>query len=152
VTDDEDVPESGRGRSAYGPRALKMTGELADGWVPSFRGEVAPLVEMAGRLDAAIADAGRERKDVRRVLNINGTITDRASEGPLHGPVGQWTDELSRLSLEQGFDTFILWTEDDEQLPRFAEEVVPAVREQVSADSRSSPLASRAFSCLDVRK
>ena len=34
--------------------------------------------------------------------------------------------------VEHGFDTFVLWADGPDQLRRFAEEVVPAVREQVA--------------------
>jgi alkanesulfonate monooxygenase SsuD/methylene tetrahydromethanopterin reductase-like flavin-dependent oxidoreductase (luciferase family) len=43
----------------YGPRALRLAGRLADGWVPSFRGELQPLLEGVTRLDAGAAEAGR---------------------------------------------------------------------------------------------
>jgi len=43
----------------YGPRALAVCAQTADGWVPSFRGEVGPLAEMTARLDGEIAAAGR---------------------------------------------------------------------------------------------
>jgi alkanesulfonate monooxygenase SsuD/methylene tetrahydromethanopterin reductase-like flavin-dependent oxidoreductase (luciferase family) len=115
----------------YGPRALRLAGRVADGWVPSFRGELQPLLEMAARLDAGAAEAGRDPGAIRRVLNIGGAITDGASEGVLRGPVGQWTEELTALVVEHGFDTFVLWAEGREQLSRFAEEIVPAVRQQV---------------------
>ena len=29
-----------------GPRALKLTGQVADGWVPSFRGDLSKIAEM----------------------------------------------------------------------------------------------------------
>jgi alkanesulfonate monooxygenase SsuD/methylene tetrahydromethanopterin reductase-like flavin-dependent oxidoreductase (luciferase family) len=115
----------------YGPRALRLAGRVADGWVPSFRGELRPLLEMAARLDAGAAEAGRDPGAIRRVLNVGGAITDGASEGVLRGPVGQWTEELTALVVEHGFDTFVLWAEGREQLSRFAEEIVPAVRQQV---------------------
>jgi alkanesulfonate monooxygenase SsuD/methylene tetrahydromethanopterin reductase-like flavin-dependent oxidoreductase (luciferase family) len=115
----------------YGPRALRLAGRVADGWVPSFRGELQPLLEMAARLDAGAAEAGRDPGAIRRVLNVGGAITDGASEGVLRGPVGQWTEELTALVVEHGFDTFVLWAEGREQLSRFAEEIVPAVRQQV---------------------
>jgi alkanesulfonate monooxygenase SsuD/methylene tetrahydromethanopterin reductase-like flavin-dependent oxidoreductase (luciferase family) len=115
----------------HGPRALRLAGRVADGWVPSFRGDLPPLLEMAARLDAGAVEAGRDPGEIRRVLNIGGAITDGTSEGVLHGPVEQWTEELTALVIEHGFDTFVLWAEGREQLSRFAEEVVPAVREQV---------------------
>ena len=50
----------------------------------------------------------------------------------LRGPVAQWVEELTDLAVTYGFDTFILGAEGEDQLARFAEEVAPAVREQVS--------------------
>jgi alkanesulfonate monooxygenase SsuD/methylene tetrahydromethanopterin reductase-like flavin-dependent oxidoreductase (luciferase family) len=118
---------------AYGPRALKLTARHADGWVPSFRGEMEPIVEMTARIDDAIVQANRRPQDLRRVLNVNGSISEGATEGPLRGPVSQWIDELTDLVVVHGFDTFIFWSDDAAELPRFAEEVVPRVRERVSA-------------------
>jgi alkanesulfonate monooxygenase SsuD/methylene tetrahydromethanopterin reductase-like flavin-dependent oxidoreductase (luciferase family) len=118
---------------AYGPRALQLTGRLADGWVPSFRGDLQQIADMTARLDAAADDAGRDPASIRRILNIDGEITDGAASGPLRGPVDQWVDELTQLAIVQGFDTFILWAEGERQLERFAQEVVPAVRERVAA-------------------
>jgi len=118
---------------AYGPRALRQVARLADGWIPSFRGEVQPIAEMTKRLDDAIVKADRRPQDVRRILNVNGVITDGPSEGPLRGPVDQWADELTDFAVTHGFDTFVFWADGAEQLPRFANEVVPRVREQVAA-------------------
>ena len=118
----------------YGPRALKLAGQVADGWVPSFRGDLEKIAEMAKRLDNAAADAGRDPASIRRILNVNGTITDGSSNGMLQGPVHQWADEITDLAINYGFDTFIFWGESEEQLRKFAQEVVPAVRAQVSAN------------------
>ncbi|HKE53016.1 MAG TPA: LLM class flavin-dependent oxidoreductase [Actinomycetes bacterium] len=118
----------------YGPRALQLTARVADGWLPSFRGDLAKLIEITARLDRAAADAGRDPGDIRRLLNIGGAITDGASEGTLRGPVDQWVEELTDLAVGQGFDTFILWADGPEQLSRFAHEVMPAVRAQVATE------------------
>ena len=118
---------------AYGPRALQLTGRVADGWVPSFRGDLQQLADMAARVDDGVAEAGRDPATVRRILNVGGEITDGASAGRLRGPVDQWVDELTQLAVAHGFDTFILWAEGERQLARFAQEVVPAVRAQVAA-------------------
>jgi alkanesulfonate monooxygenase SsuD/methylene tetrahydromethanopterin reductase-like flavin-dependent oxidoreductase (luciferase family) len=118
----------------YGPRALRLTGRAADGWVPSYRGELQPLVDMTARLDEGAADAGRDPGEIRRVLNVGGAITDGASEGFLRGPAAQWVDDLTLLVVEHGFDTFVLWADGPDQLPRFAEEVVPALRAQVAKE------------------
>jgi alkanesulfonate monooxygenase SsuD/methylene tetrahydromethanopterin reductase-like flavin-dependent oxidoreductase (luciferase family) len=118
-----------------GPRALKLAGRVADGWVPSFRGDLAKVADMSKRLDDAAAEAGRDSASIRRILNVNGTITDGHSNGMLQGPVNQWADELTTLAISYGFDTFVFWGEGAGQLQRFAEEVVPAVRTQVAAES-----------------
>ena len=118
----------------YGPRALRLTGRLADGWVPSLRGDVTPLVEGSARLDEAAVEAGRDPADLRRVLNVNGQITGGDRGGLLRGPVEQWVDDLTDLVVGHGFDTFMFWAEQPGQLARFAEEVVPAVRSQVAAE------------------
>jgi alkanesulfonate monooxygenase SsuD/methylene tetrahydromethanopterin reductase-like flavin-dependent oxidoreductase (luciferase family) len=115
---------------AYGHRALELTARVADGWVPSFRGRLAPLADMSRRLDDAVAAAGRNPAELRRVLNVAGVITDGASDGPLRGPVEQWADELTELAVDYGFDTFIFWGEGVDQLERFGEEVIPATRQR----------------------
>jgi alkanesulfonate monooxygenase SsuD/methylene tetrahydromethanopterin reductase-like flavin-dependent oxidoreductase (luciferase family) len=117
----------------YGPRALRLTGRVADGWVPSFRGDVAPIAEMSARLDDAVAAAGRSPGDLRRVLNVNGAITSGPSEGPFRGPVDRWVEDISHLAVTHRFDTFVFWGEGEDQLDRFAQEVVPAAREAYAA-------------------
>jgi hypothetical protein len=92
------------------------------------------LSEGAARIDDAALAAGREPADIRRILNASGQITDGTRRGLLNGPVGQWIDEITDLAVGYGFDTFMFWGEGDDQLPRFAEEVVPAVRAQVVAE------------------
>jgi alkanesulfonate monooxygenase SsuD/methylene tetrahydromethanopterin reductase-like flavin-dependent oxidoreductase (luciferase family) len=120
-----------------GPRALTLTGRAADGWLPSSTW-VTPdrLPDLHARIDTAAVDAGRKASDIRRLYNVNGTITDGRSEGFLRGPAGQWADELTDLAVGSGMDTFVLWADGDQdlQLRRFAEEVVPAVRERVAEE------------------
>ena len=118
----------------YGPRALRLAGRLADGWVPSLRAEIAPLAEGSVRLDDAAAEAGRDPAEIRRVVNVNGQITGGTHHGLLRGPVDQWVDELTDMAVGYGFDTFMFWGEGEDQLPRFAEEVAPALRAQVAAE------------------
>jgi alkanesulfonate monooxygenase SsuD/methylene tetrahydromethanopterin reductase-like flavin-dependent oxidoreductase (luciferase family) len=122
----------------YGPRALRLTGRVADGWVPSLTGEISRLSEGSARLDDAAVQAGRDPAEIRRVVNVNGQITDGARLGLLRGPVDQWVDELTDLAVGYGFDTFMFWGEGEDQLPRFAEEVAPAVRSQVAAERAAS--------------
>jgi hypothetical protein len=117
-----------------GPRALKLAGQVADGWVPSFRGDLKKLAAMTKRLDDSAAEAGRDPRSIRRVLNVNGVITDGASNGMLQGPSSQWAEELTNLAITYKFDTFIFWGEGEDQLQRFAEEVIPATRAQGAAE------------------
>ena len=118
---------------AYGPRALRQVARIADGWIPSFRGEIEPIHEMTKRLDDAIVKAERRLVDVRRIMNVNGVITDGEYESPLRGPVDHWADQLTDFAVELGFDTFVFWADGADQLARFANEVMPRVREQVTA-------------------
>jgi len=118
----------------YGPRALKLAGQVADGWVPSFRGDLRKIADMTKRLDDAAEEAGRDPANLRRILNVNGAITDGASNGMFQGPPSQWAEKLTNLAITYKFDTFIFWGEGEGQLQRFAEEVVPAVRAQVTAE------------------
>jgi alkanesulfonate monooxygenase SsuD/methylene tetrahydromethanopterin reductase-like flavin-dependent oxidoreductase (luciferase family) len=128
------VPVHGMGIwvGAHGPRALRLTGRFADGWVPSIRSDVlARLGEMNARVDQGAAEAGRDPAAVRRVFNVYGSITDGRSEGFLNGPVEQWADELGSLVVDHRAQTIVFWGaggEGHEQLRRFAEEVVPATR------------------------
>lgn len=120
----------------YGPRALRLAGRAADGWVPSLRGDLGALAAMVGRLDEAAGLAARDPGDIRRILNVNGAITDGVSDGVLHGPVDQWVDQLTDLALVQGFDTFVLWSDGPGDRERLVEEVAPAVRGAVAAERR----------------
>jgi hypothetical protein len=85
-------------------------------------------------IDEGIQSAGRDPASVRRIYNVMGRISDGPSGDFLNGPVEQWVDELTTLSLDQGMDTYIFAPSGDpaEQIARFASEVIPAVREQVA--------------------
>jgi len=93
---------------SYGPRSLGLTGRLADGWLPSS--SYAPpqlLPEMQQRINDAALAADRRPQDIRRIYNVMGFITDGPLQGLLTGPVDYWVDELTRLAVEVGMDTFI---------------------------------------------
>jgi alkanesulfonate monooxygenase SsuD/methylene tetrahydromethanopterin reductase-like flavin-dependent oxidoreductase (luciferase family) len=113
------------------PRALALTGRMADGWVPSLSWatpELAP--ELARRVDEGAEAAGRDPSEIRRLYNISGTIVDGPTQGLLQGPPEHWIETLNGFAEELGFDTFIFWPADEPQaqLERFAQEIVPALR------------------------
>ncbi len=121
---------------ASGPKMLDLIGRKADGWVPSSA-YVTPerLLALRRMIDEGIQSAGRDPAAVRRIYNVMGRISDGPSGGFLDGPVEQWVDELTALTIEQGMDTYVFAPTGDpaEQIMRFANEVIPVVREQVAS-------------------
>ncbi|GAB2972061.1 LLM class flavin-dependent oxidoreductase [Amycolatopsis acidiphila] len=128
---------------AQGPKALALTGRIADGWaapIPSYLPyERWPAANAA--LDEAAIAAGRQPGDIRRIAQIAGEITDepgdvRAERGaePVRGTVEQWAALLSRVAMELPFTSFVFWPEHQtlEQVVRFGREVAPLVRETVA--------------------
>jgi alkanesulfonate monooxygenase SsuD/methylene tetrahydromethanopterin reductase-like flavin-dependent oxidoreductase (luciferase family) len=123
---------------AQGPKMLALTGRLADGWVPSSAWATPEkLPSFNDRIDEAAREFGREPSEIRRVYNVSGRIGQNR-KGFLYGPASYWVEELTRLTLEYGMDTFIFWPAEDQegQIGTFAEEVAPAVRESVSRERR----------------
>lgn len=113
------------------PRALALTGRLADGWVPSLTWATPDLVpDMNARIDAGAAEAGRDPAEIRRVYNVAGRIADGPVSGLLDGPPEHWIETLSGFASELGFDTFVFWPGEDQlaQAGRFAREVAPGLR------------------------
>ncbi|MGC5584938.1 LLM class flavin-dependent oxidoreductase [Ornithinimicrobium sp. W1665] len=128
---------------AYGPRMLRVTGRLADGWLPSM-GYLPPekLGEAGARIDRAATDAGRAPQDVVRLYNVHGRF-GRGS-GMLQGGPGDWAEQLAGLALEHGMSTFVLATDDPVAVQTFGQEVGPALRELVLAGRSSHVPAGRA--------
>ncbi|GAA3452620.1 LLM class flavin-dependent oxidoreductase [Dactylosporangium matsuzakiense] len=127
---------------AIKPRALALTGRVADGWLPSSP-YVPPeqLAESNRRIDEAAVAAGRRPEDIRRLYNIAGTFRGDGREF-LQGPPKVWVEQLAELAVTEGMSSFILMVRagGDGDLERFATEVVPAVRELVAAE-RTGPSA-----------
>jgi alkanesulfonate monooxygenase SsuD/methylene tetrahydromethanopterin reductase-like flavin-dependent oxidoreductase (luciferase family) len=124
---------------AYRPRMLGITGRLADGWLPSL-GPMGPAaLNDANRLiDDAATAAGRNPSDILRIINVGGRITDGESSGLLNGPVDQWVDQLTELSVDYGMDGYILAAGEkpQEQLRRYATDIAPRVRENLALVKR----------------
>jgi alkanesulfonate monooxygenase SsuD/methylene tetrahydromethanopterin reductase-like flavin-dependent oxidoreductase (luciferase family) len=109
---------------AFKPRMLRLVGRKADGWLPSLgalsRDE---LREANALIDASAEQAGRDPRQVLRILNLQGVIGDRPAPPrsslpvgylagePLGGPVGFWVETLAGF-VADGFDTLVLWPVD----------------------------------------
>ena len=123
---------------AYKERMLRLTGELADGWLPSS--PYAPpeqLAAMNAIIDAAAVDAGRSPAAVRRIYNIAGSF-DGTGSAFLQGPPKAWAEQLAGLALDEGISGFVLMADDALTVQRFAAEVAPSVRELVASERASA--------------
>jgi alkanesulfonate monooxygenase SsuD/methylene tetrahydromethanopterin reductase-like flavin-dependent oxidoreductase (luciferase family) len=128
-----------------GPRALRITGELGDGWVPSM--SYVPPAQAAvsnAIIDAAARAAGRDPAAIRRIYNIGGDVAPIVEAGgsdedqQIVGPRDHWVRVLTHLAVDLGFSTFILWgVPTAPRLRMFIDEIAPAVRERV-AEVRAS--------------
>ena len=115
---------------AYKPRMLRLTGRLADGWLPSLSYlQPGQLTEGNAIIDQAAAEAGRAPGAIRRLLNVGGQLSAAAlasrgetdaPAGSLSGPAGHWAERLSDLALTEGIGTFILASDDPDTIRRFA--------------------------------
>lgn len=92
------------------PRALRLIGQMADGWVPSFP-YVPPerVPEAQEMIDEGARAAGRDPAQIRRIYNLMGTIQDGPAGGVLESPPEQWIETLTSFVVDLGFDTFIFW-------------------------------------------
>lgn len=121
----------------YGPRALALTGELADGWIPSLGfASRDQLPQMRATILMSAERAGRNPADIECVLNVpvhvGATTTD--SEPRVEGSAAQVADELIKF-VDMGFTGFNIMPigDDDEvQLRHFGEQVLPIVRSVVN--------------------
>jgi alkanesulfonate monooxygenase SsuD/methylene tetrahydromethanopterin reductase-like flavin-dependent oxidoreductase (luciferase family) len=104
---------------ALGPRMLRLTGEKADGWLPSLAYlKPGDLARGNAIIDEGAAAAGRDPREIRRMLNIG---PDKAS-----------ADDLLPFVLDDGVSVFILATDDPGAIQAWGEEVAPALREAVA--------------------
>ncbi|WP_084955836.1 LLM class flavin-dependent oxidoreductase [Thermoactinospora rubra] len=130
---------------SVGPRSLAATGRVADGWIPGHAADWLSERYRTSRpvIDEAAVAAGRDPRDVATVYNLPGIITSaplsRTRDGDgrwIGGSVEQWVEELTGAVLEHGASGFVHFGADgtpaDVTLGRWAQEIVPAVREAVA--------------------
>jgi hypothetical protein len=123
---------------AVKPRMLRLTGRKADGWLPSLPYFTLDQLERGNRIiDEAATAAGRDPREIRRLLNISGAF-DSSNRGFLQGPPEQWVEELLPFVLDHGFSTFILMTDDPRAIELYGEEVAPALLEVVARERRAA--------------
>ncbi|GHF20081.1 hypothetical protein GCM10017786_62600 [Amycolatopsis deserti] len=126
---------------ALGPRMLRLTGTLADGWLPSMtRIPPAGLPAANAIIDAAAAHADRDPAAIRRLYNLS---------PPALGHPRDWPGRLAELALTHGVSAFLLPAEGPDLVRLFATEIAPAVRELVATargghSPSRTPLAPRA--------
>lgn len=110
---------------AIGPRMLRVTGRLADGWIPSS--PYVPPDELLDRhavIDDAAHEAGRAPSDILRLYNINGRITEGPTEALLVGDRDHWVEQLRELHAAHRVDAFVFWPDGGDhegQVRAFAE-------------------------------
>jgi alkanesulfonate monooxygenase SsuD/methylene tetrahydromethanopterin reductase-like flavin-dependent oxidoreductase (luciferase family) len=118
---------------SFGPRALAVTGRLADGWIPTLGympAEEIPV--MRRRIDAAAEEAGRRPEEIRSILNVTIGINSDAEPQPdvVTGSARQVVSQLHELvGLGfTGFNFIVSGPRQTASLQRIAEEVLPALR------------------------
>jgi alkanesulfonate monooxygenase SsuD/methylene tetrahydromethanopterin reductase-like flavin-dependent oxidoreductase (luciferase family) len=113
---------------AFGPRALAVTGRLADGWIPSLGYMPAEEIPaMRRRIDAAAEAAGRAPEQIRSLLNLNIRLDPGAEpqSDVVTGSVKQVVNQLQELITRYGFTGFNFLISRPDDLPRLAEDVLP---------------------------
>jgi alkanesulfonate monooxygenase SsuD/methylene tetrahydromethanopterin reductase-like flavin-dependent oxidoreductase (luciferase family) len=112
---------------AYGPRMLRLTGRLGDGWLPSLgshylTAEDAPRGHTA--IDEAARAAGRYPAEIERALNVMA----------LEGAPASWAEQLARIASELRFSTILVSVPQEDPVGfvrGLGEDVAPRVRELV---------------------
>ncbi|WP_413451753.1 LLM class flavin-dependent oxidoreductase [Georgenia phoenicis] len=100
-----------------GREHLDLVGRTADGWLAPA--DLVGLRDGNGLVDAAATAAGRDPREIRRVLTLD-AVTSVA--------------DLLALVVDDGAGTLLLATADPAALERFATEVAPALRAAVTAE------------------
>jgi alkanesulfonate monooxygenase SsuD/methylene tetrahydromethanopterin reductase-like flavin-dependent oxidoreductase (luciferase family) len=122
------------------PRALELTGRVADGWAAPLMNYMPPADAGQSQLviDRAAIASGRDPREIQRIYNVPGTFTAPPGSPALDtdemivGTPDHWAEVLTHLALDLGFGTFVLIAPPDpDTLQTFIEDVAPHVRERV---------------------
>lgn len=114
----------------FGPRALAVTGRLADGWIPSHsHAPPEAIPAMRQRIDTAAKAAGRDPATIRNIYNVKVHIAPKAKPTP--GVVAGTAEEIAtqlHTFTTLGFTGFNLMPTTPTQLEQIATEVLPNLR------------------------
>jgi len=117
----------------YGPKALALTGRVADGWIPSM-GPTTPA-EAASKMRAvraAAGSAGRDPDSLEYAFNVGVRIGGPPPDDPERRVAGEPDEVIERLLvfLEIGFTVMNFWIggRREEQAERLATEILPTLR------------------------
>lgn len=114
----------------YGPRALAVTGRLADGWIPSLGyAPPAQVRAMREQVRAAAREAGRDPDEITCAYNLPVRIAARVDPDPsvVSGPPEAVAERLIGF-VAMGFTTLNLLVGEPDEVEHVAREVIPAVR------------------------
>jgi alkanesulfonate monooxygenase SsuD/methylene tetrahydromethanopterin reductase-like flavin-dependent oxidoreductase (luciferase family) len=110
---------------ALKPRMLRLAGEKADGWLPSLAYlQPGDLERGNAIIDQAAAAAGRDPREIRRLLNI--------------GPDNATVQDLLPFALRDGVSAFILASDEPRAIQAWGEEIAPALREAVARERQAA--------------
>jgi alkanesulfonate monooxygenase SsuD/methylene tetrahydromethanopterin reductase-like flavin-dependent oxidoreductase (luciferase family) len=111
---------------AYGPRMLRLTGRLGDGWLPSLGDHYLPAeraLDCHAVIDVAAERAGRDPSAIERAANVMDAGDARAM-----------ADGLARIVTELRFETVLVSVPGDDPVgfvERLGAEVGPRVRQLI---------------------
>jgi alkanesulfonate monooxygenase SsuD/methylene tetrahydromethanopterin reductase-like flavin-dependent oxidoreductase (luciferase family) len=119
-----------------GPRALRLTGRLADGWIPSL--DLAPperVPTLHEQILRGASEAGRDPDDITLAYNMEIRIDERGEKDShvVRGSADAVAEQLIGFT-ELGFTAMNFQPQAPgrgEQIERLATEVIPAVRTAV---------------------
>jgi probable F420-dependent oxidoreductase len=127
---------------AYGPRALRLAGELADGWIPSLeRLEYRQALAMRASVRASAAAAGRDPDEITCAANlivIFDKVRSHAEGQPLTGNVESIAERLIAV-FRDGFTFLNVGFTEPGHRELFAAEVMPLVRHEAARGYDPSP-------------
>jgi hypothetical protein len=106
---------------------LRLTGRVADGWLPSLGGHyLTPedALERHAVIDDAARRAGRDPDEIERVVNVMA----------LDGDPAGWADQLVCVARDLRFSTVLVGVPSDDPVGfvrRLGEDVAPTVRDML---------------------